>query len=108
MINTVSFPWFSQKLCENVLQNVFQIKSRNFSQISPSRHILATTLAASKARAPKKFLQVGTSLKILPHKETLPPPTPPHKKNGLQKEKQPPPLKRRKEALHMDIKPIVL
>ena len=38
MINTVSFYWFSQKLYENVLQNVLtdwmSRKSRNFSQIS--------------------------------------------------------------------------
>ena len=60
----------------------------------PQGAILATTLAPSKARAPKKFLQVETTLKILPHKETLsppPPPPPPHEKIDLQKEKQPPP-----------------
>ena len=43
MINTLSFHWFSQKLYENVLQNVLtdwiSRKSRNFSQISPRRYL---------------------------------------------------------------------
>ena len=43
MINTVSFHWFSQKLYENVFQNVLtdwmSRKARNFSQISPRRYI---------------------------------------------------------------------
>ena len=71
------------------------------------RHI--SNYSSSQSMGPTEMLQVGTSLKISPHKEPPPPPPHTHKhgENGLQKEKQGP--SKGKEALHMEKKkPIVL
>ena len=85
MINIVSFYWFSQhymKMWSYIIM-YWQIKSRNFSQISQRQpYILGTTLA-SKAWASQKFVQVGTSLNIFHTRKKLhigkkPPPPPPH------------------------------
>ena len=64
------------------------------------RHI--SNYSSSQSMGPTEILQVGTSLKILPHKEPPPPTTHTHMEKIASKGKLTRPLKRRKEALHME------
>ena len=100
MIKTVSFHWFSQKLYENVLQNVLTDKSRNFSQTSPRRHI--SNYSSIQSMSAVEILQVGTSQEIAPHKENRPQPT--WRKWLLKGKTRPPPQKGEKRHVLQMVK----
>ena len=78
MINTVSLHWFSQKLYENVLQNVLtdwmSRKSRNFSQISPRRYILAKFYFRIQSKGAVEIFASGEKYKNFATKGEPPPP----------------------------------